>query len=107
MRNLSSRPDHNALWIDTTGDFSIDRVVPILQSFHHLVYFSECHVSSYTVYSRHQPGVDTAAARLQLALAFDLDTLYEVLRPLESSYQVSYYSQRVTHPLTKCYSQNR
>ncbi|KAF7794511.1 hypothetical protein EIP86_005645 [Pleurotus ostreatoroseus] len=69
VRHLSSCPDHNALWVDTTGDFSIDRVIPILQDCHGL------------------PGVNTAAARLRLGLAFDLDTLYEVLRPLESSHQ--------------------
>ncbi|KAJ3555745.1 hypothetical protein NM688_g2406 [Phlebia brevispora] len=66
VRHLSARADHSALWIDTTGDLSIDRVIPILNACDPL------------------PGVDTAATRLQLALAFDLDTIYQALEAAQA-----------------------
>ncbi|KZT73040.1 P-loop containing nucleoside triphosphate hydrolase protein [Daedalea quercina L-15889] len=66
LRHLSS--DHNvgALWIDTTGEFSADAIPPLLASY-------EGHASS------------TVLERLQVALAFDVETAYDVLEMLRTT----------------------
>ncbi|KAH9912282.1 uncharacterized protein B0H18DRAFT_1217175 [Fomitopsis serialis] len=66
LRHLSS--DHNlgALWIDTTGEFSADRIPPLLES------YEGCAVS-------------TTLERLQVALAFDIETAQDVLEMIRTT----------------------
>ncbi|KAI0697970.1 P-loop containing nucleoside triphosphate hydrolase protein [Cytidiella melzeri] len=71
MRQLSTHADHAALWIDTTGDFSVDRI--------HLIS---------AAYDK-MPSAHSAAERLQLSLAFDVNTVQEVLESLRTSYSLS------------------
>ncbi|TFY64123.1 hypothetical protein EVJ58_g2823 [Rhodofomes roseus] len=69
LRHLSS--DHNvgALWIDTTGDFSADSIPRLLES-----------------YEGHSPeAVSTTLERLQVALAFDIETAHDVLEMLRTT----------------------
>ncbi|GJF00066.1 P-loop containing nucleoside triphosphate hydrolase protein [Phanerochaete sordida] len=61
MRHLSLNPSSGAMWIDTTGDFSVDRVMPVLK-----------------ILDSH-PGAETAAERLQISLAFDIGSIQEIL----------------------------
>ncbi|KAH9838306.1 P-loop containing nucleoside triphosphate hydrolase protein [Rhodofomes roseus] len=82
LRHLSS--DHNvgALWIDTTGDFSADSIPRLLES-----------------YEGHSPeAVSTTLERLQVALAFDIETAHDVLEMLRTTLS--------THPdappVTRC-----
>ncbi|KAI0084136.1 P-loop containing nucleoside triphosphate hydrolase protein [Irpex rosettiformis] len=67
MRHLASHAGHAALWIDTTGDFSATS----LQSF--------------TAVYDHLPATHSAAERLQLLLAFDVNAVQEALDILKSS----------------------
>ncbi|KAF4599699.1 hypothetical protein EYR40_006798 [Pleurotus pulmonarius] len=60
LRHLTSDPDAQLLWVDTTGNFLVDQVAELL--------------------TRHSgQGVATALERLHLSLAFDLDSAYQVL----------------------------
>ncbi|KAG6828880.1 hypothetical protein H0H92_006436 [Tricholoma furcatifolium] len=70
LRHLSESEDARAVWVDTTGDFSVERAAEILKTF-------ESEASS------------TALERLQISLAFDIESVYNVLEQLKSSYNVS------------------
>ncbi|EKM58400.1 uncharacterized protein PHACADRAFT_91096 [Phanerochaete carnosa HHB-10118-sp] len=71
MRHLSLIPASAAMWIDTTGDFSADRLTPVVQSL------------------THHPAIATAAERLQISLAFDIESMQEVLDSLQHGTQAS------------------
>ncbi|EPT01403.1 hypothetical protein FOMPIDRAFT_1120629 [Fomitopsis schrenkii] len=66
LRHLAS--DHNvgALWMDTTGEFSADDIPPLLES-----------------YEGH--ALNTVLERLQIALAFDVETALDVLEMLRTT----------------------
>ncbi|KAI0733495.1 P-loop containing nucleoside triphosphate hydrolase protein [Fomitopsis betulina] len=66
LRHLAS--DHNvgALWMDTTGEFSADDIPPLLES-----------------YEGH--ALNTVLERLQVALAFDVETALDVLEMLRTT----------------------
>ncbi|KAJ6567172.1 P-loop containing nucleoside triphosphate hydrolase protein [Mycena vulgaris] len=64
LRHLVHRPQSGVLWIDTTGDFSAGRAAEILGDV---------------------PGAPTALERLQVSVAFEVDTVYEVLEELRLS----------------------
>ncbi|KAL0956865.1 hypothetical protein HGRIS_002973 [Hohenbuehelia grisea] len=77
LRHLSNFPESFALWIDATGDFSAERATQLLDS---------CAGS--------QAECETVLDRLQVSLAFDLDSAYEALDSarvaLESSTAIQY-----------------
>ncbi|PCH42226.1 nucleoside triphosphate hydrolase protein [Wolfiporia cocos MD-104 SS10] len=65
LRYLAANFDSGALWIDTGGDFSVERIPPILES----------------IEGQAKP---TVLERLQVALAFDIETVHDVLEQLRS-----------------------
>ncbi|KAJ7774212.1 P-loop containing nucleoside triphosphate hydrolase protein [Mycena maculata] len=66
LQHLVQRPQSGVLWIDTTGDFSAVRAGEILELFG-------------------IPDASTALERLQVSLAFEVDTVHEVLEDLRVS----------------------
>ncbi|KAJ7067975.1 P-loop containing nucleoside triphosphate hydrolase protein [Mycena amicta] len=67
LRHLVSRPQSSVLWIDTTGDFSVPWAAEMLESMENL------------------DGTD-ALDRLQIAHAFEVDTVFQVLEGVKTSH---------------------
>ncbi|KAI0805946.1 P-loop containing nucleoside triphosphate hydrolase protein [Irpex lacteus] len=67
MRHLATHADHAALWIDTTGDFSVERLQPFITLYDDLV-------------------AESRLLRLQLSLAFDVYAIQEILDALKSGF---------------------
>ncbi|KAF5382147.1 hypothetical protein D9615_004241 [Tricholomella constricta] len=64
IRYLAEFSDAKVLWIDTTGDFSVEQAAHLLESFQ-------------------TEAASTALERLQISLAFDIETAYNVLGELQ------------------------
>jgi RAD51-like protein 3 len=88
-RHLHDTRKGNALWIDTTGDFSASRATNDLQSWNievglKISYY--CQIDPFQI----QPILE----RLQVVLAFDIDSVYDVL----DSISVRAYTAYTTPP---------
>ncbi|KAF8072080.1 P-loop containing nucleoside triphosphate hydrolase protein [Lyophyllum atratum] len=70
LRHLAEFATGNVVWIDTTGDFSVEQATLVLGSFH-------------------TEAASSALERLQISLAFDIDAAYNVLEELQSSLTLS------------------
>ncbi|GLB40569.1 putative P-loop containing nucleoside triphosphate hydrolase protein [Lyophyllum shimeji] len=65
LRHLAEFRHGRAVWLDTTGDFSVEQATEVLKSLH-------------------TEAASTALERLQVSLAFDIEAAYNVLEELES-----------------------
>ncbi|KAK7690750.1 hypothetical protein QCA50_005849 [Cerrena zonata] len=70
VQHLAGFPGSGTVWIDTTGDFSIDTVPPGMLS------------------GENANNISTILERLQVSLAFDLDALQEILEALQDSLNI-------------------
>ncbi|KAJ6539043.1 P-loop containing nucleoside triphosphate hydrolase protein [Mycena capillaripes] len=70
LHHLVHHPQSSVLWIDTTGDFSAVRAAEILER-------------------SDVPDASAALERLQVSLAFDVDSVHEVLEELRFSFSPS------------------
>lgn len=89
LRHLSSDYNVSALWIDTTGEFPADRMPSLIESCKGNVCNQYGVMKSVGCCSRHAQASSTALDRLQVALAFDVETAHEVLEMLRSTLSVS------------------
>ncbi|KAG6910006.1 hypothetical protein DXG01_014007 [Tephrocybe rancida] len=64
LRHLSEYSDGHVVWIDTTGDFSVEQTASIIKTYDF-------------------EGASTALDRLQVSLAFDIEAAYNVLDELQ------------------------
>ncbi|KAI0955918.1 hypothetical protein AcV7_006457 [Taiwanofungus camphoratus] len=79
LHHLSTVRDSGALWIDSTGEFSADRIPILLES---------CNGEA----------VSTVLDRLQVAIAFDIEAAHEVLEAL----RLSLSSNTQSPPFVRC-----
>ncbi|CCM03090.1 uncharacterized protein FIBRA_05210 [Fibroporia radiculosa] len=96
LRNLSTVFDSAALWIDTDGAFAPERIPSLLESYPGEVPLK--HAVTIINYSDDEQGVGTVLDRLQIALAFDVETTQEVLEQLRFSLS----SDPPVPPIVRC-----
>lgn len=88
MRRLCSSATSTALWVDATGDFSADRVLAMQERLNTMVSPTQSCVPEKLPQTGYQPAAASAADRLQVSLAFDIEAMHEVLETLRASSDV-------------------
>lgn len=89
LRHLAQVHGSAVLWIDTTGDFNVERIPVLLQACEGEVGLKPPAIIFAPVYSNFVLQFATSALeRLQIALAFDIEGVHEVLEEMRSSLAV-------------------
>jgi RAD51-like protein 3 len=86
LRLLVEDNDSGAIWIDTTGDFSVQNAKDMLVLYEGIVRISNFGDNMKLIDM--MQGASTALDRLNISLAFDIDAAYDVLETVRSDCSV-------------------
>lgn len=95
---LASKPDAIVHWIDTTGDFSVDRAAQIVSSFPQTI-------DSHNVTAANSSSTSSALNRLHVSLAFTVESVTNVLGTIRSLVKSNLSYIPVNGPDAACNSQ--